>query len=86
MYKIINSAKYYNNCVSLISLLKKNKNFSFFLSSEECSGSRGKSHPNDTVPEFSVILQLDHRDTYGIRKPNYSYTSWRNYKDISFQT
>lgn len=40
----------------------------------------GGGEPHNSVPELSVILQLDHRDTYGIRKPNYSYTSWHNYK------
>lgn len=45
-----------------------------------------RGQPHNTVPELSVILQLDHRDTYGIRKPNYSYTSWHNYKLVSLQT
>lgn len=45
-----------------------------------------KKPTNNTVPERSVILQLDHRETYGIWKPNYSYTSWNNYKLLSIQT
>lgn len=29
-------------------------------------GGKKKNQPNNTVPELSAILQLDHRDTYGI--------------------
>lgn len=67
--------------------LFNHKIFSFFLGLEECDGSRGKkSQACNTVSELSVISQLDHRDTYGIWEPNYSYTSWCNYKLLSFQT
>lgn len=46
----------------------------------------GKKPIPVTQYQNSVILQLDHRDTYGICKLNYSYTSWHNYKLLSFQT
>lgn len=46
----------------------------------------GKKANPVTQYQNSVILQLDHGGTYDIWKPNYSYTSWNNYKLLFSQT
>lgn len=46
----------------------------------------GKEANPITQYQNSVILQLDHWGTYDTWKPNYSYTSRKNYKLFFFQT